>query len=258
MVASRPLQVEELAEILVFDLSTGGIPKLNAGWRWEDQEEAVLSACSSLVSVIGDQGFRIVQFSHFSVKEFLISDRLASMEEVSGFHILIEPSHAILAQACLGVLLRLDGHTDKGSAEKMPLFPYAAEYWHQHAQIGNVELEIADTMEYFFDVEKQHFSAWVRLQGSDNLRMAHFTRPNNAPVLVAPLCFAAGKGFRSLVKRITAKHPQLVNQFDRTFGTPLHASVLGGGHIEVSQCLFEHGADINSRTTYNWTPLHLA
>jgi hypothetical protein len=103
-VALRPLRVEELAEVLAFDLTAGGIPKLNADWRWEDQEEAVLSACSSLVSVIIDDGSRVVQFSHFSVKEFLTSDRLAScMEEVSQFHIPIEPSHAILAQACLGV-----------------------------------------------------------------------------------------------------------------------------------------------------------
>src|SRR5882757_9346207 len=50
-VASRPLRVEELAEVLAFDF-TGGIPKLNTDWRWEDQEVAVLSACSSLVSVV--------------------------------------------------------------------------------------------------------------------------------------------------------------------------------------------------------------
>src|ERR1700761_3542133 len=52
MVASRPLQVEGLAEMLVFDLSAGGIPKLNAGWRLEDQEEAVLSAFSCFVEII--------------------------------------------------------------------------------------------------------------------------------------------------------------------------------------------------------------
>ncbi|KAH9013803.1 hypothetical protein EDB83DRAFT_2184415, partial [Lactarius deliciosus] len=104
-VACRPLRVEELAEVLAFDLNTGGIPKLIADWRWEDQEEAVLSACSSLVSVVVDNGSRVVQFSHLSVKEFLISDRLAScMEEVSRFYIPIEPCHVILAQGCLGVL----------------------------------------------------------------------------------------------------------------------------------------------------------
>ncbi|KAH8977714.1 hypothetical protein EDB92DRAFT_1808292, partial [Lactarius akahatsu] len=101
-VASRPLRVEELAGLLTIDLNAGGIPKLNADWRWEDQEEAVLSACSSLVTVITDDGSRVVQFSHFSVKEFLTSDRLAGCtEEVSRFHIPIERSHMVLAQACL-------------------------------------------------------------------------------------------------------------------------------------------------------------
>src|SRR6266571_4582264 len=46
VVATRPLRVEELAEVLAFDF-TGAIPKLITDWRWEDQEEAVLSACSS-------------------------------------------------------------------------------------------------------------------------------------------------------------------------------------------------------------------
>ncbi|KAF8256946.1 hypothetical protein EI94DRAFT_1836280 [Lactarius quietus] len=62
-VASRPLRIEELAEVLAVDFNPGGIPKLKTDWRWEDQEMAVLSACSSLVSVIIDNGHRIVQFS---------------------------------------------------------------------------------------------------------------------------------------------------------------------------------------------------
>ncbi|KAH8984888.1 hypothetical protein EDB86DRAFT_2810520, partial [Lactarius hatsudake] len=130
-VASRPLRVEELVELLAIDIDAGGIPKLNVDLRWDDQEEAVLSACSSLVTVIIDKGSRIVQFSHFSVKEFLTSNRLAGCtEEVSQFHIPIEPSHMILAQACLGALLSLDDHAeDEDSVKKFPLVRYAAEYW---------------------------------------------------------------------------------------------------------------------------------
>ena len=255
----RPLRVEELAEVLAFDLTTGGIPKLNADWRWEDQEEAVLSACSSLVSVIIDDGSRVVQFSHFSVKEFLTSDRLAScMEEVSQFHIPIEPSHAILAQACLGVLLCLDDRTDKDSVEKIPLFRYAAEYWVGHAQVGNVELQIKDAMDYFFDMDNPHFSAWVRIEHRyDLLRVSVDEEPTGVPRSAAPLYFAAWRGFRGLVERLIIKHPQQVNHFGGLYGTPLHASVLGG-HIEVAQLLFAHGADINSRSADNWTPLHIA
>ncbi|KAI9432166.1 hypothetical protein H4582DRAFT_1777605, partial [Lactarius indigo] len=101
-VAVRPLRVEELAEVLAIDFNARGGPKLNADWRWEDNEEAVLSACSSLVTVVMDGDSRVVQFSHFSVKEFLTSNRLAScLGEESRFHIRLESAHTILAQASL-------------------------------------------------------------------------------------------------------------------------------------------------------------
>src|SRR5260221_2146557 len=66
-VACRPLRVRELAEVLAVDFTgSDGIPRLNEALRWDDQEQAVLSACSRLISVIEDDDFRVVQFSHFS------------------------------------------------------------------------------------------------------------------------------------------------------------------------------------------------
>src|SRR6267154_6879596 len=44
--AVRPLRVKELAEVLAFNFDAEGIPKLNSNWRWEDQEGAVMLACS--------------------------------------------------------------------------------------------------------------------------------------------------------------------------------------------------------------------
>ena len=103
--AVRPLEVRELAEVLAFDFNTEGIPKLNLGWRWEDHEEAVMSACSSLVMIVKAGRSRVVQFSHFSVKEFLTANRLAEpIRDVSRYHIRLEAAHTILAEACLGVL----------------------------------------------------------------------------------------------------------------------------------------------------------
>ena len=261
VVALRPLRVEELAEVLAFDLTVGGIPKLNADWRWEDQEEAVLSACSSLVSVIIDDGSRVVQFSHFSVKEFLTSDRLASCtEEVSQFYIPIEPSHAILAQACLGVLLCLDDHINEDSVNIIPLYQYATKYWVAHALVGSVELQIKDTLDYLFDMDNPHFSALARLvHRYDLLRFSlyEYEEPTGLPRPAAPLYFAAWRGLHGLVERLIVKDPQHVNQLGGVLGTPLHASVLGG-HVEVFQLLLAHGADINSRCGDNWTPLHVA
>ena len=115
-VAVRPLRVEELAEILTFDFdgAEGGIPKFHADWRWKDQGEAVLSTCSSLITITesydcdlddyenydDDNDYswlRVVQFSHFSVKEFLMSNRLATpIRDVSRYHILPRAAHTTL------------------------------------------------------------------------------------------------------------------------------------------------------------------
>ena len=111
-VAVRPLRVKELAEILAFDFqasNSGGIPMLREDWRWDDEEEALLSTCSSLIAIVPRGGSRVVQFSHFSVKEYLTSPRLArSQGDGSRFRIDLEAANTIMAQACLGTLLRLD------------------------------------------------------------------------------------------------------------------------------------------------------
>jgi hypothetical protein len=161
-VAIRPLSVVELAELLAFDfdVANGGIPKLNSDWRWEDHEEAVLSTCSSLTTVITGHGSSIVQFSHFSVKEFLMSDRLVtSLRDISEYHIALEGAHTVLAQASFGVLLR-DSDVTNG-ADSTPLARYAAEHWVTHTQVENVASRVRNGMERLFDPAKPYFDAWV-------------------------------------------------------------------------------------------------
>src|SRR5579863_3770781 len=109
--AIRPLRVEELAEIFAIDFDQDAAFNFVEDWRPEVPEEAILSACSTLISVINDEeGRKIVQFSHFSVKEFLTSDRLRTSEvgNIRDFHTPLDVAHAILARACLTVLLQLD------------------------------------------------------------------------------------------------------------------------------------------------------
>ncbi|KAH9955224.1 hypothetical protein BC827DRAFT_1271858 [Russula dissimulans] len=138
-VSSRPLRVEEFAEVLAIQFDSATTPDLITGWRPENAEDAVLSACSSLIAVVKGEDSPVVQFSHFSVKEFLTSDRLATAQtkNLSRYHIALEPAHRILVQACLGTLLELDEHIDMERLKKYPLAFYAAEHWSEHARFGD-------------------------------------------------------------------------------------------------------------------------
>jgi hypothetical protein len=252
--AVRPLQVKELAEVLAFNFDAEGIPKLNSNWRWEDQEGAIMLACSSLVTIVKDGNLRIVQFSHFSVKEFLTADRLAEpMRDVSRFHIELEAAHTILAQACIGVLLRLDDHVDRDNIKDFPLVLYAALCWPSHAGFGSVSARIKDGMESLFDEDKPHFATWLWIY-----RAASTMRPEIPDIV--PLYYAAILGFRDLATHLIAKHPEHadhVNTGDHWRRTAMHAAT-DSGNTDILSLILEHSVDVDSRDREGATCLHWA
>ncbi|KAI0266891.1 hypothetical protein BGY98DRAFT_1102427 [Russula aff. rugulosa BPL654] len=239
VVAMRPLRVEELAEVLAIDFNDAeGIPKLNASWRWEDQERALLTSCSSLIAIVGTGRSRAVQFSHFSVKEYLTSDRLAT-------------------QACVSVLLQVDDHDEQDNVEKAPLAVYAAEYWVRHAQFEDVVSRIKG-MEDLFDVDKPYFAAWRELHDIDikprpGSVFYQFTEENFGEK--TPLYYAALCGFANLVEQLIAKHPQHVNAIGGYSKTPAVAA-LAGRHFEVAQVLHRNKSSVEPKGYLGNTPLH--
>ena len=262
-VAVRPLRVAELAEVLAVDFGTasfGERSKLNTDWRWEDQQEAVLSTCSSLISVVDEEGSQIVQFSHFSVKEFLTSSRIVgSSADVSPFHILLEPAHTVLAEACLAVLLRLGELVEEDNVEdKFPLARYAAEHWVSHARFENVSSHIREEMEDLFDPDKPYFAAWLQVHNIDTwppvdsllYYMAHLSRNTSTPLYYAALC-----GFHDIAEQLIIKHPQQVYTAGGYFVSPLGAA-LSGEHLKIAEMLHERGADVDVQGSVNRTLLY--
>ena len=263
-VALRPLQVEELAEVLALDVDAGGIPTFNAKWRWEDHEAAVLFACSSLVSVINDRDSRVVQFSHFSVKEFLTSDRLASMEDVSQFHISDEPSHLILAQACLGAYLSMHDRTSEDSVKDVALLPYSDKYFDQHARVGKVELRIEDALDCLFNLDEPHFEALIRRADAEDT-FRHFRVPSDKDpkgvlTIAAPFFVAGQIGLRCLAERLIVSNQQQIIGLRVQGWTLLHLIVgFEDFDVGIAQLLLAHGADVNSHPDYaTRTPPHIA
>ena len=256
-VAVRPLLVEELAELLAFDFKTstkGGIPTLKEDWRWDDQEEAVLSTCSSLITIIPRDDSRVVQFSHFSVREYLTSSRLARSPhgEVSRFRIDLEPAHSIMAQSCLATLLRLDEQSD---AKVSPLVTYAAQHWVSHVQYERVSSQLQDGMDDLFDSSKPHFAAWLRVHDIDK-HWGGFS-PVSRDYGGSPLYYAAFCGFYDLAERLITKHPEQVNAIGGHNLFPLPAA-LYNRHLHVANLLYRHGAVVDVQGDDKHTPLYAA
>jgi len=207
--------------------------------------------------IVKDGDSRIVQFSHFSVKEYLTANRLAEpIRDVSRYHIRLDAAHTILARACLGVLLRLDAQADRDSIKNFPLAQYAARYWTTHARFENTSSRIRDGMECLFDADKPHFATWLWIYNEDRYGASMSTMRPEKPEAV-PLYYAARLGLRDLAEHLIAKHPEHVNARGGLEVTPMHAAARAG-LVDILSLLFEHGADLEGRDRYKCTPLHQA
>jgi ankyrin repeat protein len=286
VVARRPLRVEELAEFVAFKSGEGGSLTYEEDWRPEDPRDTVLSTCSSLIAIVNMDGSPVMQFSHFSVKEYLTSNRIAE-GRVSRYSIPLEPAHLFVTQACLSFLLQLDEHVTKEHIEDSPLTRYAGQYWTDHAEFGNVSSHAEDMIKTLFDPKSHHFANWVWIYDTISGESL-VSRALRGPVR-APLHYVAQHGFHRVAEWLITKRAQDVNvsynsraplniasikghfmvvqvllthhadvDINCTSGhwAPPHLS-LWNGHPTVARVLIEHGADVNLNSTGGWTPLRL-
>jgi len=259
-VAPRPLSVKELAEFLAFDFETGPIPQFHEGWRLEDPVAAVLSTCSTLLAVVNVKGSKVIQFSHFSVKEYLTSARLTEKCDPisSRFHVSVAAAHTLVAQACLGLLLHFDDDITAGSLQTFPLAEYAARHWVGHGQYADALSNLRDGIKLLFDPSRPHLAVWVwiyALEGSwsQTWWVEKPPRPRETPLHYAAL-YCSDTTLRFLV----TEYPEDVNarsQDDNS--TPLHRAS-GNGRAEVVRILLEHGADPIAQNKRGLAPLHRA
>jgi ankyrin repeat protein len=259
VVAIRPLRVKELAELFAIEFDEDSGPSLNEGWRPENAENALLSACSTLIAVTENNESKIVQFSHFSVKEYLTSGRLRSSEigNVRHYHIPLDAAHTVLAQACITVLLQLDEKVDRKRLETFPLAYYAAQHWVDHAKYGDVASRFQGPIEQVFNPSKPYFSAWTWIhdidlfgdQESDHILEDRPKQPETTALYYAVLC-----GFSGLANQLIITHGEDVNAKCGRHGSPLHAASFKG-HLDAARVLLTHGVDVNTNNDDGKTPL---
>jgi ankyrin repeat protein len=257
VVSIRPLRVEELAELFAVLPGAESKSGFNIGWRPEDPEEFILSACSTLVAIVDVRGRKVAQFSHFSAREYLTSDRIANSAHVSHFHIHLKSAHTVLARTCLNALLQLDYSIDKTKIQSFPLAWYAAEHWVDHARYEGVSSDIQYEMDCLFDRKTPHFAAWNWLHNVDGSQNRYLlstcpTWPDAGPLYCSALC-----GFRDLAERLLTAYPHDANARGGHHETALYAAFING-YLDIVLLLLERGADAEFRGRHSQTLLYMA
>jgi hypothetical protein len=102
--STRPLLIDEVAEVVAIDAKRD--PAFDRGEVLEDPLE-VLNICSSLVTMTVDDNYRvgessrqIVALAHYSVKEYLVSDRIWT-GKAARYGMRDDICHDALATSCL-------------------------------------------------------------------------------------------------------------------------------------------------------------
>ena len=189
LAAYRPFRVEELAEFLAFDFEASLIPKYREDWRPEDPVQAVLSACSPLLTLVDVNESSVIQFSHFAVKEFLTSSRICYDTTLSRYHLSMTSGNILVAQACLGILLHLDDNINRHGLTRFPLAEYAAKHWVEHTRSGGISQAAEEGMKQLFDPGKLHFAVWFWIHDPIHMSYERTERPSSPPK--TPLQYAA-------------------------------------------------------------------
>jgi hypothetical protein len=251
--SARPLQIEELVDVIAVD--TEGDPRFDAYNRLKEPRD-ILTICSSLVTISAEttEGSHSkitemeVRLAHFSVKEYLVSERIqrgkAARYSIREIH-----ANVSIAEICLAYLLQFDNPDSLTSQtiKEYPLARYAAEYWTQHARVagGNENMLHRLITELFMSKKDAHVNC-IRLFNPDEAREGPDITKSSKSV-APPLYYASLTGLIEAVRLLLESGADVnARGGDDGSGSALQAAS-AGGHGQIVQRLLESGADVNAR-----------
>ena len=246
----RPLHLEEVAEIVTIDINSN--LQVDPDRRFADPQE-VLEICPSLI-VIEAAGFINVdiRLAHFSVKEYLISERIDTGPGRE-FGIQEIPSNISIAEDCLLYLLQFDELVSKKGAfgsyhPEYPLGMYAAEHWTTHAlTVERNTGTIVELSKILWTSEGQAFVNWILLKRSFGVKPSE---------VGPPLYYASSSGLTKSVEYLL-NSKAYVNAQSESYESALYIAS-SSGYFEMVQLLLDNGANVNAQGGRYGDALHAA
>lgn len=273
--SARPLTLREIVEAVT--IQPNEVPCLDTEDRFLDPEDILRILPAGLVEVIDIY----IQFSHFSVKEYITSPRLSEDPEVSDFRVFPMPTHNHVAQTCLAYLLWVGSqHPDDGLDiyAEFPLYYYAAGCWPYHISIleslqrldGRVVQLASEFLSFgtkawdiwtcscfddeFYDsaAEEIYSDSEEYLQTLVNI---HAAFPPGSMFQLHPTTWISAMGFSTILISLLSTSSDInETSITPTLGTPLHAAAMFR-HDGIVKILLSHGANPSRTGGYHTTPL---
>ncbi|KAK1573827.1 uncharacterized protein LY79DRAFT_593711 [Colletotrichum navitas] len=296
--AVRPLTVPELIDAMAVEVGAA-TASFDAKRKLEGVDD-FQQLCPGFTEIDGHRDLETVsvRIAHFSVQEYLESERIRTQKEASFFSVQRRESNELMAITCLTLLLEPKVSTMEPSLVRgqYPFAKYAAQHWHHHYQ-GCAQEGLAESQAKRLFLEGPAFQAWITIQYGGDVygRKRNGETPN-------PLYYASLLGLYSTLRALlkenkrhgspTVEDKSLSCNLDTVggnWGTAIAGAASRGhqhivqllldndadvnadgngwtalrigsfmGHKEVVQLLLENGADATIADQFRWTPMHKA
>ncbi|KAH8657802.1 hypothetical protein BX600DRAFT_468158 [Xylariales sp. PMI_506] len=200
-------------------------------------------ASNNAVKVITKKRSSRLQLAHFSVKEYLTSNRV--VQEFAPYLSTVAANTAI-ARVCLAYLMSID-YSQKKILQSFPLAAYSAIYWPHHASLADpANRTITIKALELLSAEDAYAGCWM-------LRNRGYFYDQPPP---SALYYASFTGLTRIVKILLDAGAD-VNFHEEGYSNALYAASYNG-HVEVVAILLEAGADPNIQGGYHGSAIHVA
>jgi ankyrin repeat domain-containing protein 50 len=214
--------------------------------------------------VILREGHNELRFSHFSIKEYLISERI--LTSVSANFRIVDPfAHELVTRISIIYLLSVHDatSTQTESCNDFPFSNYSAKFWFSHFDAVEPEKHrILETTlaRRLFEVTSN--ATWLCLYDPDRpyfnrLPVTDEPQGDRHPTSPPPLYYSCRLGFVNITKWLLDSRGADSNAQGGSYGNALNVASYYG-HQGIVELLLERGVDVNAQHESHGTALRLA
>ena len=266
----RPLKVSEVLHGIAVDLGEQacldrdrlleGVDDLREICPGLIEFELELKKGTDIVPVSAIDSTRLkttVRIAHFSVQEYLESDRIRQ-QKAKFFAMSSVGAHHEIATICCAYLLELqisNGPLTRAKLAEFPLARFAARFWYRHYRVGKEKpAQLRTLITKLFRQQHDCFAIWVKLFDPVDPRWLGRVDLEGPSNQIAPaLYYASGLGLEWVIHDIISAEEAAGRDVEDIlkveggfYGNALQAASLKG-HEAVVKLLLDKNADVNAQ-----------